>query len=156
MNQSAIDENKNCLIVAKCHSCVMESPNSLSFDVSRNSTNYLSCSCTQIQHFENGITKFIESKYEAFEFAPAFDTTCLNIIQPESIGFQGIEGSTFHFNRERASNKKLNKEEQYISSSHSRSSQFNFSSVIHRGSINSDEFYKDECLSHAFSSCIDD
>lgn len=156
MNPSAIDENKNYLTIAKCHSYAMESPNSLSFDVSRNSTNYLSCSCTQIQPFENGITKFIESKYEAFEFAPAFETTCLNIIQPESIGFQGTEGSTFHFNRERASNKKLTKEEQYISSSHSHSSQFNFSFVIHRGSINSEEFYKDECLSHAFSSCLDD
>ena len=111
MNPSAIDENKNYLTIAKCHSYAMDSPNSLSFDVSRNSTNYLSCSCTQIQPFENGITKFIESKYEAFEFAPAFETTCLNIIQPESIGFQGTEGSTFHFNRERASNKKLTKED---------------------------------------------
>ena len=155
MNSSAIDENRNILNIAKSHSCIMESPHSLSFDVNQNSTNFVSCTCIQIQLSENDINKFIESKYEAFDFAPIFETH-LNIIQPDSIGFQESEGAKLLFNKTNVYDKVFHKDEHDLSSSQSNSSQFNFCSVIRRGSLNSDDIYNDDCLSQAFSSCLDD
>ena len=157
MNSSAVDETRNSLKVAKSHSYVMGSPHSLGFYVNQSSPNFLSCSCTQIQPYEIDINKFIGSKYEAFDFAPTFETNCLNIIQPDSIGFQEVEEAKFLLNNEGSSDKYFQKEDHDMSSSQSHSSsQFNLSSVIRRGSLNSEELYKDDCLSQAFSSCIDD
>ena len=157
MNSITIDETRNCIKAAKSRSCVMGSPHCLGFYVSQNSANFLSCSCAQIQPVETGINKFIESKYEAFDFAPTFETKCLNIIQPDSIGFQESEGTKCLMNNsQRGSDKNFHNEEQDICSSQSHSSQLNLSSVIRKTSLNSEELYKDDCLSQAFSSCIDD
>ena len=156
MNSSAIDESRNFLNIAKSHSCIMGSPHSLSFDVNQNSTNFIGCSYTQIQPSQISINKFIESKYEAFDFAPIFGTHCLNIIQPDSIGFQELEGAKLLFNKANVYNKLIQKEEYDMSSSQSNSSQLNSSSFIRRSSLNSEELYNDESLSQAFSSCLDD
>ena len=132
----------------------MESPRSLSFDANQNSMNFISCS--YIQPSQTSINKFIESKYEAFDFAPIFETRCLNIIQPDSIGFQELEGAKLLFNKANVYDKLIHKEEYDMSSSQSNSSQLNSSSLIRRSSLNSEELYNDECLSQAFSSCLDD
>jgi hypothetical protein len=126
------------------------------FDVNQNSTNFISCSYTQIQPSETNINKFLESKYEAFDFAPIFETHCLNIIQPDSIGFQELEEAKLLFNKANVYEKLIHKEEYDMSSSQSNSSQFNSSSIIRKSSLNSEELYNDDYLSQAFSSCLDD
>ena len=154
MNPSLIDESRNFSKVAKSHSCLIGSPHSLGFDVNQNPTNYLGC-YTQFQPSDTGINKFLESKTEAFDFAPVFETNCLNIIEPDSIGFQEIENSKFLLNKDTLSDKQSPKDEHDLSSSQS-SSQFNLSLVLRRGSLNSEEMYNDDCLSQPFSSGIDD
>ena len=100
---------------------------------------------------EENIAKFIQSKYSAFDFVPDFETNCLNIIKPDSIGFEDIDKLTCLYKKERDIIKD-DSENDYIF--HKQSTKL----TVHKTDTItvSDGIYDDNSLSQAFNSCIDD
>ena len=100
---------------------------------------------------EDNIAKFVQSKYSAFDFVSDFETNCLNIIKPESLGFEDIEKLNYMFKREKETNKEET-DTDYIFHKQSTKLTVNKTDTI----TISDEIYDDNSLSQAFNSCIDD